>query len=136
MPFWVCYYHIVWATRNRELLIAASIEPVLFESIRSKSAELGCPILSVNGMSDHIHIAVSIPPKVAVAEWVGNVKGASSYTVNTMFPNAPTHFRWQSGYGVLTFGVKHLVMVQEYIANQKTHHANNTLLTYLERADD
>lgn len=136
MPFWVCYYHIVWTTRNREPLITPQTEPVLFKAVETKSSEFNAPVLAVNGVADHIHIAVCIPPKIAVSDWVGNVKGASSHAVNTAFSNLPTQFRWQGSYGVLSFGVKNLDMVRDYILHQKQHHANNSLYDYLERADD
>jgi len=136
MSFWRCYYHIVWTTKNREPLITAASEPILFEAVCSKCAELRCEIQAVNAVSDHIHIAVCIPPKVAVADWAKHVKGMSSFAVNSMFPNASSHFRWQSGYGVLTFGTKNLAFVIQYIERQKEHHANGTLEPYLEQTED
>lgn len=134
MVFWQCYYHTIWTTKNREPLITPAIEAVIFEIIRIKSTELGCPILAINGVSDHIHVAVCIPPKIAVAEWIGQVKGVSSHEINTMFPNLSTHFRWQKHYGVLTFGVRTLEYVTEYILRQKEHHPNN-IINYLEQTD-
>ena len=65
MPFWKCYYHVVWTTKYREPLIMAAVETVLFEAIRMKSAELQSPILAINGAADHIHIAVCITPNVS-----------------------------------------------------------------------
>lgn len=136
MPFWRCYYHVVWATKNRESLITPENEPIIISVIRNKSAQLECEVLAVNGGQDHVHVAVSIPPRLAVADWVGQVKGASSYEVNTRFPNTTPRFAWQSGYSVLTFGTKDLAFVVDYIANQKEHHASDKLEPYLERVDD
>ncbi len=53
-----------------------------------------------------------------------------------MFPHLPSHFHWQSSYGVLTFGAKNLDFVVAYIQNQKTHHAQNQLERYLEQTGD
>jgi putative transposase len=136
MSFWRCYYHIVWTTKNREPLITAASEGILFDAVRRKCAELKCEIQALNAVSDHIHVAVCIPPAIAVADWVKHVKGTSSFAVNSMFPSAESHFRWQSGYGVLTFGTKNLPFVVRYIQNQKQHHADGTLQTYLERTED
>lgn len=64
------------------------------------------------------------------------MKGVSSHEVNVMFPHLPSHFHWQSSYGVLTFGAKNLDFVVAYIQNQKTHHAQNQLERYLEQTGD
>ena len=133
MSFWVCNYHVVWATKGREPMITPSIEGVIFESIRQKSIELKASILAVNGVEDHVHVAVQIPPKVSVSQWVRHVKGFSTREVNTMYPDLPISFRWQTGFGVLTFGSKQTPFVVGYIERQKAHHANNTIEPYLER---
>ena len=69
MTFWPCFYHIVWSVKSREKLITPQAEKIIFESIQEKSHELECPVLAINGTEDHIHIAVNVPPKVAVAGW-------------------------------------------------------------------
>ena len=136
MPFWRCYYHIIWATKNRSLWITPQIEPVIFATIREKANELGTEILAMNTVPDHIHVAVSIPPKLAVAEWVKQMKGTSTRDVNAKFPDLETSFGWQQSYGVLTFGAKNSKFVVEYVERQKEHHANQTLQPYLEQIDD
>jgi putative transposase len=136
MSFWRCYYHLVWTTKNREPLITASVESILFPLIRAKGLEVGGEVLAVNGVADHVHVAATIPPKMAVARWMKIVKGASSYEINSRFPNTPAPFRWQQGYGVLTFGLKNLDMVLAYITHQKDHHANGQLQRYLEHVGD
>lgn len=92
MPFWRCYYHVIWATKNRAEWIAPQIERVIFDSIRTKAQELETPILALNGVADHIHIAACIPPKLSVGEWVKRMKGTSSREVNVHFPNLETAF--------------------------------------------
>jgi putative transposase len=135
MAFWRCYYHIVWTVKHREPLITPQAKAVIFDSIRDKSAELESPILVLNGVEDHLHVALNIPPKRAVAEWVRRVKGASSHAVNTrVYPD--THFRWQEGYGALTFGVKNLAFVVDYINRQKEHHVSGPVKAYLETTDE
>lgn len=136
MPFWKCYYHVVWATKNRQPIITALMEATVFEAVRSKSAELHCPILAVNAVSDHVHVAVEIRPSLSVGDWVGQVKGASSFAVNLAFSNLEPKFRWQEAYGVVTFGAKNLPYVIRYIENQKEHHRAGTLQPYLEQIDE
>ena len=135
MPFWKCYYHVVWATKHRQAVISLAIEPVLFVTVEEKSVELGCSLLAINAVADHVHVAVCIPPALSVAKWVGGVKGASSRVINTSF-DADARFQWQEGYSVLSFGEKRLAQVKQYIASQKERHQVNDLNDYLERIDD
>ena len=135
MAFWRCYYHVVWATKDREPSITASVEQTIVQAATEKSEALECPVQAINSVADHVHVAVSIPPKVAVAEWVRNIKGITAHEINTMFPDLETRFRWQRSYGVLTFGAKMLPTVTDYIERQKEHHAANTLEAYLEQIE-
>jgi putative transposase len=136
MPFWRCFYHIIWATHQRGPLITAQNEPIIFEAIHAKSREMGCQLLAINGIQDHIHTAVIIPPSLAVADWIRNVKGLASYQVNTRWPDDEFHFHWQGGYSVLTFGARQQHFVVNYIRNQKQHHAEGTLEPYLEHLEE
>ncbi len=135
MAFWQCYYHVVWATKGREPIITPKIEETIIQAATEKSQTLDCAIQGINTVADHIHVAVCIPPKIAVAEWVRNIKGITAHEVNIMFPDLSERFRWQRGYGVLTFGAKMLPTVIGYIERQKEHHAENTVESYLEQIE-
>lgn len=128
MPYWKCYYHIVWATKHREPIITSAYEQIIFAAIQDKCAEFESPLLAVNAVADHIHVAVCIPPSVAVSKWVGSA-------VNTSF-ELPTRFHWQGSYGVMSFGEKVLPQVKSYIENQKQHHAAGTVNQHLEQIGD
>ena len=134
MAYWYCYYHVVWATKYRKAAITPAFEPLLHSWIKDKSVGLKSEVLAVNGTEDHIHVAVAIPPTLAPTEWIRHIKGFSAYELNKVFPDAPELFKWQSGYGVITVGPKHLPRVVDYIVRQKQHHAENTTITSLERA--
>jgi len=116
--------------------ISLKIENVIFDSVYQKSNELDVSIAGVNTCLDHIHIAVLIPPKLAVADWIQQVKGRTSHDVNEQYSDLDNRFQWQSSYGVLTFGVKQLDFILAYIVNQKHHHAQNTLQPYMETIED
>ena len=64
------------------------------------------------------------------------VKGFTTHEISAMFPDLATPFRWQKGYGVLTFGAKNLAFVTNYIARQKEHHRDDTFDPYLERFEE
>lgn len=120
-------------TKRRAPLIGPANELLLFEV--DKTGESGGEVLAVNAVSDHVHVAATIPPKVAVADWVKRVKGVSAYEINLRFPDSLDSFHWQDSYGVLTFGAKNLDTVVDYIQRQKEHHAQNTLIDYLEQVE-
>ena len=74
---------------------------------------------------------IYIPPKVAVADAVGQIKGASSYFVNKELAGDSVLY-WQRGYGVITVSEDNFQRVDDYIENQEEHHRDNTALDQLE----
>src|SRR5689334_10508121 len=126
MPYWKLYYHFVWGTKHRSPLIDASFETELYRVIAAKAHDMGGFVHAVDGMEDHIHLAVSIPPKLALAKFIGDVKGNSAHFVNHVI-KPDFEFHWQDAYGVFSFGEKDLTAVIRYIQNQKQHHADKTL---------
>jgi len=98
MAFWRLYYHLVWATQNREPLIKPEIEKRLYAYIVHKASELECFVYAINGWYDHLHLIIAIPPKYAVADVVKRLKGASSHDLNHGV-GLDYEFVWQRGYG-------------------------------------
>jgi putative transposase len=129
------YYHLVWATRQRREFISAEIEPHLLGYIRYKCDELRVPILALNSMPEHVHLAVSLPPRMSLSTFVETIKGASAHFVNHL-PAVEWQLYWQPGYGALTFARKDLPRIVAYIDDQKEHHASGRLSSEMERADD
>ena len=135
MPYWKLYYHFVWGTKNRLPLIDSVLEPELYRAIVAKAQKLGGFVHAIGGIENHIHLAVSIPPKLAPAKCIGDVKGNSSHFVNYVI-KPDFEFHWQAEYGVVSFGERNLASVVRYIQNQKQHHADGSLITVLERMDE
>ena len=136
MPYWRNFGHLVWATKNREPLIRPAIEGDLYSCLVDKAAELGCYVHAVNGLPDHVHVILSIPPKHSVANVVKHLKGNSSHFVNHALPAGPDLFAWQRGYGYLSLGETQLARAVAYVENQKQHHKTNTTNSWLEKIDD
>jgi REP element-mobilizing transposase RayT len=135
MSFWRTYYHLTWSTRSRQPFIQAAIEPDLFSYILHKAGELSVYVYAINGWFDHIHLVASIPPRLAVSEFVKNIKGSSSHLLNHACKLDYT-FEWQRGYGVLTLGERQRPDAEAYVRNQKIHHAQQTYIQWLERDSD
>ena len=132
MPYWRLFYHFVWGTKNREPLIAPEWEDSLHNVIAAKATELGAFVHAVGGTEDHAHLVVSVPPKIALSTFIGQVKGNSSHFVNHEL-NVDIHFAWQAEYGVVSFGGKMLNMVAGYAKNQRKHHKERTTIVMLEQ---
>jgi len=131
MPYWRLFYHFVFGTRNREPLIAPAWENSLHNVIAAKATELEAFVYAVGGTEDHVHLIVSVPPKIALSTFIGQVKGNSSHFVNHAL-NLDIQFAWQAEYGVLSFGGKALDKVVRYVKDQRKHHTEGTLITILE----
>src|SRR5438093_614410 len=117
MPYWQLYYHLVWATFERQPLIDAEREAIVRTTLYSKAKSLRVVLHAVGNVADHIHLVASIPPVLSVATCVRHLKGASSRAVNVR-TGTPQVFRWQEGYGALSKGERSLATVVAYVRNQ------------------
>ncbi len=133
MTYWKLYYHVVWTTRNREPLIAAEFAADMHRVVAGKAVQLGALVHAVGGVEDHVHLAVSVPPRLALSEFIGQVKGNSSHFANHGLA-LPSTFAWQTEFGVLSFDSKQLDRIVAYVLGQPEHHARGTLIPVLERA--
>ncbi len=125
------YYHITFATRGRQPLLNAAIKEQVFHFIRNKCKRLGLYLHSIGGIQDHIHMLIYIPPKLAVADAVGQIKGSSSFFVNKELAG-DSELYWQHGYCVITVSEDNFQRVNNYIENQEDHHQGNSLWNELE----
>jgi putative transposase len=113
MPYWRLFYHFVWGTKNGEPFIELGWEDSLHNVIAAKVVDLEAMVYAVGGVDNHVHLVVSVPPKVALSTFVGQVKGHSSHWVNHEL-RSHEHFAWQAEYGVVSFGGMQLDMVVRY----------------------
>ncbi|MEW6401581.1 MAG: IS200/IS605 family transposase [Chloroflexota bacterium] len=135
MPYWKLYYHFIWSTKNRLCLIDPVIEPQLYRAIAAKVKDIGGFVHAIGSTEEHVHLATSVPPKIAPAKFIGDVKGNSSHFVNYVIKPG-FEFRWQDEYGVFSFSEKGLPAVVRYIKNQKQHHTDGTAIAAMERMDE
>jgi REP element-mobilizing transposase RayT len=135
MSHWKLYYHFVWSTKNRLAVIDPVFESDLYRVIAAKAQEMEAFVHAIGGTEDHAHLVVSIPPKVAPAKFIGEVKGNSSHYVNHII-KPDFEFYWQDEYGVLSFGEKNMPSIVRYIQNQKKHHAEGNLIAAMERMEE
>jgi REP element-mobilizing transposase RayT len=135
MTYWRLHYHLIWATDNREPTLTPEREKMFYAVLYRKAEELGLKIHAAGNMDDHAHVVASIPPKLALADCVRHLKGASAYAINHM-AGSDGQFKWQGGYGALSVGERSLETVMEYAAKQKEYHHENRLIAVYERIDE
>ena len=124
-PCAIIYIHLVWSTWDRQPLIRPDWEPRLYAAMKSECTGFGAIPVAVGGTDDHVHLLVDLPPTIAIADLVKQVKGASSHFVNHELSLA-RNFKWQGAYGAFSLRKSDAPTVSEYIARQKEHHRNNT----------
>lgn len=81
--------------------------------------------LAIGGVSDHVHMLLSIPTTLSTAKAVQLLKGNSSKWIHQTFPKLRT-FEWQEGYGAFSIGISAVDATIAYIRNQTEHHRTHT----------
>src|SRR5436305_14708063 len=114
------YFHFAWATHSREPLIDRFWRPHLLEIINEEVKTRGGWPIRHNAMPDHAHLLCRLPPTVLISEFIGQVKGATSFRVNKEI-RPKFKLQWQEGYGVFTLRMDELAKVSSYIDLQDTH---------------
>jgi REP element-mobilizing transposase RayT len=121
------YMHLLWTTRQRAPLIDRELEPLLHATLATKCEQLGCQALAIGGVADHVHLLLTIPRTITIAQVAGALKGYSSYVVSHSLRPGMV-FRWQTGYSAFTVNWRHLRIVQRYIENQHEHHRRKRVI--------
>ena len=116
-----CQYHIVFAPKFRRKEIYGQLKKDIGEIIRKLCEQKGVEIIEAEACPDHIHMLVSIPPYISIAQFMGFLKGKSSLMIfdrhaNLKYKYGSRHF-WCRGYYVDTVG-KNKKIISEYIRNQ------------------
>ena len=106
---WECKYHLVWCPKYRYKLLERGVRRTLDETLESLCSWRRIEILEKNVQSDHVHMVIGFPPKYAVSEIVGYLKGKSAIKVFSRHDRLKgrywgRHF-WSRGYCVSTVGL-------------------------------
>jgi len=129
------YFHLVWRTKTSMPLLNAKVEPLTHKYLVHRPLQTpGVLVHAVGGIEDHVHMAVSLPPTVEPARWIGELKGSCSHEINHGASGLGS-LAWQTGYGIVTFGKGDLPWVVEYIQNQREHHQRGSVVARLEEIE-
>lgn len=120
---WDCKYHVVFIPKRRKRAIFGALRKHLGGVFRELAQHKEAQVVEGHLMPDHVHMCLSIPPKLAVSNVVGYIKGKSAITIARKFGGRKRNFTgevfWARGYFVSTVGLDEEV-VRAYIRHQQT----------------
>jgi putative transposase len=122
---WMCKYHIVFTPKYRRKIIYNQYRSSLGEIFHRLCQYKGVEIIEGHLMPDHVHMLVSIPPRMSVASFMGYLKGKSALMMfdkhaNLKYKFGNRHF-WAEGYYVSTVGLNEATIIKKYIQEQEKH---------------
>ena len=119
---WDCKYHVVFIPKCRQKIIYGQLRKELGNVFHELARRRKVEIVEGHLMPDHVHMCISIPPKEAVCNVVGYLKGKSAITIARQFRGKQRNFRgenfWARGYFVSTVGLDEAMIIQ-YIQDQE-----------------
>ncbi len=119
---WDCKYHLIWIPKYRKKLIYGTLRQYLGEVLRELALQKESNIIEGHLMGDHVHLLISIPPKYAVSQVVGYIKGKSAIHIARTYAGRRYNFTgqnfWARGYFASTVG-RDEETVKQYIKKQE-----------------
>src|SRR2546428_12480499 len=126
---WDCKYHVVFVPKRRRKAIFGQARRQLGAIFHALARQKECQIVEGHLLPDHVHICIAIPPKHAVAQVIGFLKGKSAIAIARQFGGKERNFTgehfWARGYAVSTVGFE-LAQVRAYIRAQEDDDPDGT----------
>ena len=120
-------YHMVWRPVYRRDVLQEPVTTTLENLFHTIAQQHGMQVLAVDVQPDHVHLCVSMPPTLSIANAVKLFKGISARQLRLMFPGLRKRARsdrlWAPSYYVGTAGHVSAATIRKYIENQEQHHA-------------
>ena len=119
---WECKYHVVFIPKCRRKTLYGKLRPHLGEVFKQLAEQKECQVIEGHLMPDHVHMLISIPPKYAVSQVIGFIKGKSAIHLARVYGERRRNFVgehfWARGFFVSTVG-RDEATVREYIKRQE-----------------
>jgi putative transposase len=115
------FTHVIFSTKQRARLIVPELKAELHAYLGGLTREFKGKALAINGMEQHVHLLVSLPPSVSVSDALRFIKANSCKWVHEKWPRRSS-FAWQLGYGAFSVSKSNVPEVVDYIRNQEEHH--------------
>ena len=114
------YIHLVWSTWDRLPVITGRAKDTVYSTVVREASQLGCNVLAVGGIDDHIHVLLTLPSTIPICQVVQKVKNQSSLL-------AGPSFKWQGAYSAISVTPRHVRQIVSYIEGQAEHHRAHTI---------
>ena len=118
------FLHLVFVTKYRRNVLTSKMLTTLENVFTETCLQMDGQLIEFGGEDDHVHLMVSCPPKTAVSNFAGKLKGKSSYVLRKVYMSElrkklwGSHL-WSPSYCVVSCGGAPLDIVKAYVANQR-----------------
>ena len=117
------FYHLVWAPKYRRRVLDGRVGERAKQIILEVSAKYGYKVDTLKVSPDHVHLLVSLPPRISIVEAVQTLKSITAKTLLQEFPELKRHLwqgsLWTRGYAVNSVGSLNLETVRQYIMTEQ-----------------
>lgn len=117
--------HVIFSTKDWRPFLTSPIQERLYPYLGGIARESRLKSLAIGGVSEHVHLLISLPATLAIAKGVQTLKSNSSKWMHETFPRLRS-FAWQEGYGAFSIGRSGMADTIAYIGNQEEHHRKRT----------
>jgi REP element-mobilizing transposase RayT len=125
MSYLSAHFHCVFSTKERRPLISPNLRERLWPFLGGIARQNDMKAIEIGGVADHVHLLLSLPSTLSIAEALQLLKGGSSKWVHETFPEHRL-LRWQEKYGAFSVSVSQMDTIIRYIKNQEAHHRKMT----------
>jgi Transposase and inactivated derivatives len=129
---WKCQYHIVFIPKYRKKVLYGKVRDDVREVIRTLCKYKNVEIIEGAVCIDHVHLCLSIPPKISISEFMGYLKGKSALMIYDRHPELGNKWDrsfWARGYYVSTIGNVDEATIRKYIKEQEEESYNESRAT-------
>ena len=113
--------HVIFSTKDRERWITPSMRPRLHAYLAETARGLGCMAYRVGGVSDHVHLALTLPRTLMQCDLIKELKTSCTRWLHKQ-DRELAGFSWQRGYGIFSIGKSQLPALITYVDGQEEHH--------------
>ena len=130
---WECKYHVVFIPKFRRKVLFGQLQKELGLVFADLARQKECTIIRGSIKPDHVHMEISIPPKHAVSQVIGYIKGKSAIWIARTYGTRKRNFVgehfWARGYYVSTVG-KDEAVIRAYIERQEREDQRTDQLSF------
>ena len=125
-------YQIIFRAKHSQKTLNPKHTEILFKYIWGIVKNKNCHLYRINGMEEHIHILTDLHPSIALADFIRDIKTASSIMLKDSY-HFPKFTGWADGYAAFTYSYREKERLINYIKNQQEHHKKETFETEYRR---